>query len=244
MAEHAYLLEHEILKILYTKVSFSITGEGKLSGKTMPVYKRSYEYSSLHFGTLVDILNNPEKYTPEKTKSNNIHHLKELIVHKEDVEPNNMKYGWIEVNDALEVLAINGHIKEGSVEINIFSDNMKREIFLTGKGAIDYRTGFYLKELDKELSAKRGYEIQKRDLWLKKYWILVEISKYVIGGIIGASIALAVAEIRKSPEQKLEKSDTPKEDAVSSYTERNTSSILLPAEATSQPCALRGPGVH
>src|SRR6266487_4332550 len=105
MRDNAYILEHEILKTLYTKVSFSITGEGKFSGKTMPVYKRSYEYSSLHFGTLVDILNNPEKYTPEKTKSNNIHHLKELIVHKEDVEADKMKYGWIEVNDALEVLA-------------------------------------------------------------------------------------------------------------------------------------------
>jgi len=86
MPTHPHLLEHEILKTLYTTVSFGITGEGKM-GKTTPVFKRDYEYSSLHFGTLVDILNSPEKYTKEKIPVDVIGWLKNHSVTYEEVIP-------------------------------------------------------------------------------------------------------------------------------------------------------------
>lgn len=197
MADNIYLLEHEILKTLYTKVSFTVVGKGKYSGMTMPAYKRNYQYSSLHFGTLVDILNYPEKYTDDKILSGQLNYLKEKIVTVEEVDIEGMKYTWIEVNDALEVLALNGHIIENPIEKNTDFDNFKREVRLTNKGAIDYRMRFYLKEAEKDLAINRGYLIQKRDLWLKKYWWYVEAAKYIIGGVIGATIAFALAQISK-----------------------------------------------
>ncbi|WP_276501941.1 hypothetical protein [Terrimonas pollutisoli] len=223
MADNVYILEHEILKALYTKVSFTVVGEGKLSGKTMPAYKRDYQYSSLHFGTLVDIINYPEKYTDDKIPKDQLNYLKNKIVTVEEVDAERMKYNWIEVNDALEVLVLNGHITESPVEIHIYSDSMKREVRLTNKGAIDYRMGFYLKEAGKELSIMRGYEIQKRDLWLKKYWWCVEAAKYIMGGIIGAAIAIAISRIRKSPDTKTGKLEAPIQDTVSPYTKTGIS---------------------
>ncbi|OSZ79710.1 hypothetical protein CAP36_00125 [Chitinophagaceae bacterium IBVUCB2] len=216
MAAHPYLLEHEILKVLYNYISFGIRGEGKM-GKTTPVFKRDYEYSSLHFGTLVDILNSPEKYTNDKMPIGVIGWLKNLSVTYEEVIPEaEMKYQWAEVSEALEVLALNNHIKETPVEIHIYSDNMKRVVYLKNEGALAFRNNYYLKEAEIELSIARSYEIQKRDLWLKKYWIGVEISKYVMGGIVGALIALGLARLNKSKESKSENTTTKQGDTVSS----------------------------
>ncbi len=223
MPTHPHLLEHEILKTLYTTVSFGITGEGKM-GKTTPVFKRDYEYSSLHFGTLVDILNSPEKYTKEKIPVDVIGWLKNHSVTYEEVIPENkMKYTWTEVSDALDVLVENKLIRESPVVINIYSDNMSRIIYLENAGALAYRNNFYLKESERELSLQRGYAIQEKELWLKKYFWCVEIGKYVMGGIIGAAIALGIKQIGKSRELKSENNKKTQADTATSYTKKDTS---------------------
>ena len=222
MAAHPYLLEHEILKVLYTYISFGIRGEGKM-GKTTPVFKRDYEYSSLHFGTLVDILNSPEKYTQDKIPIGVIGWLKNLSVSYEEVIPEDkMKYSWNEVSEALEVLVLNDHIKESPVEIHIYSDNMKRVIYLKHAGALAFRNNFYIKEAEKESAIVRGQEIQKRDLWLKKNFWYIEAAKYIMGGIIGALITLGASRIGKSQESKSENNSTPPATPETSYTKKDS----------------------
>lgn len=138
-----------------------------------------------------------------------------------------MKYKWVEVNDALEVLSLNKHVKESEVKIDIYSDNTKRVIYLTNEGAIAYRTNYYIKEAEKELSVIRSYQIQKRDLWLKKRWLLVEAAKYIMGGIIGALIALGASQIRKSPQPTQQESQLPKTNKDSAYTKKDTFLVRL-----------------
>lgn len=174
MGKGLFILEHEILKAILEKNSITIGKPYVVGTKQMPILGRDYNSCSLHFGTLVDILNNPKKYANEKS-------LAGKEISRDDVKIN--KYSWGEVLNAIEVLIHNQHVKD-----IIDRDKDRPNIVITTKGAIDFRASYYLKEYDKILSIERNYEIQKRDLLLKKYWYLVEAAKYVLGGVIGAAI--------------------------------------------------------
>ena len=71
MAER--VLEHEILKALFAGTGFAITAVGSEVKGYSPIYKRSYGNCVLHFGTLVDIINNPQKYKTKPADENNMH---------------------------------------------------------------------------------------------------------------------------------------------------------------------------
>ncbi len=186
-------LEHEILKTLYTQASFTTIGTGSQAKGTTPLYKRSYDFSKMHFGTLADALYNPDKYLMEKRPKGDLHYIQNKVVKKEETDLT--EFQWVEVANALEILVLNGHVKDEGPE-NALDDLSERKITLLHKGAIDYRNNFYIKELEKEVSIKRAYEIQKKEHWQRKYWILVEIAKYIIGGIIGSAITLMVANMK------------------------------------------------
>lgn len=180
MEERIFILEHEILRSLLKRNSITLGKAHLFGSKEIPTFKRDYNNCSLHFGTLVDIHDDPKKYENEKS-------LGGKVLTKDDV--NISKYGWGEVSEAIEILVHNKHIREDT-NPDKYGTPTKREIFITDKGAIDFRTHFYLKEYDKIMSIERSYEIQKRDRWQKKYWYLVELAKYIVGGIVGAAIAL------------------------------------------------------
>lgn len=174
MKKELFLLEHEILKLLLEKNSITL-GRVYIAGtKQMPILGKEYDNCSLHFGTLVDIINNPKKYDNENSLSGR-------ITAKDDVKINNCS--WSAVSDAIEVLIHNQHVKD-----ILDRDKDRPNIIITQKGAIDFRANYYLKEYDKIESIKRSYDIQKRDLCLKKYWYLVEAAKYIMGGVIGSAI--------------------------------------------------------
>jgi len=186
------ILEHEILKTLFVRNGGHFGDSQRVGEKVVPIHKREISDYNLHYGTLVDILNNPDKY-PKKMDA-----LRGHISFRHDVDTD--KFSWGQVSNAIEILILNGQVTD-----YIDPHNPGRRITLTPKGAIDYRMNFYPKEKDKELSIERNYKIQKKDLWLKKHFWWIEILKYIIGGIIGASIALAASRIGKSLAQQQEK---------------------------------------
>jgi hypothetical protein len=184
------ILEHEILRILYTLSNLTIIKTGNQIVDYTPLYKRTETKQKIHFGTLVHILNNPSLFTTEKS----IFEISKSSLKEKDITQ--IPYDFYQVSDAVDVLSYNEHIDDYAPE-SAFSNIEERTVSIKDKGIIDYRNDFYIKKAALELSVYRQYEIQKRDLWLKKYWIIVEIAKYVLGGVIGALIALAATRIGK-----------------------------------------------
>lgn len=207
MEQKEPILEHEILKVLYVKTSMYIGGYTRRDGKEVIIAKRDYSSATLDFGTLVDIVNSPEKYADKKSFT--------IDLTKDEITTNTYNFG--QVSNAIEVLVFNEQVIDKVIE-NSTLQSGSRKITLTKKGAIDYRDMFYLKEQQKNNSILINYDIQKKDRWLKKYWYLVEIAKYIMGGIIGAAITLAVVRINKSPESKSGNNKMTQEDTGISYT--------------------------
>lgn len=172
-----FLLEHEILKTILEKNSITAGKVHRIGTPTIPYFQTDYKNCSLHYGTLVDILNNPEKYTDDKSLSGG-------IATREDITLRTHSYK--DVSDAIEVLVYNGHVR--LYPENELDHHGSNQIYITPKGAIDFRTKYYWKEYDKIMSIERNYEIQKMDRWQKKFWIFVNLSKYIIAATIGAAI--------------------------------------------------------
>ncbi len=187
------ILEHEILKVLYEKGVLIVKSHGNITDGRQAIFKKIYENSSFHFGTLVDILNNPIKYNQTNIPLGRINFIQEQRAKIEDVVIN--EFEWGEVSDALEVLNYNKHIYDNVV--GDFLDLDSRRISLTQEGAFAFRDGHYLNEALKKISIEKQYKIQKLELWQKKYWIFVELSKYIIGGIVGSFITLLISKYFK-----------------------------------------------
>jgi hypothetical protein len=201
MSAKLKVLEHEILKALYVHGILTIRAHGSETSGHRPIFKKVYEHATFNFGTLVDILNNPDSYKPENYPAGHIMYLRGLNKTVEEVIIG--EYEWGEVADAVELLAINKHIKDDTIGGG-FLDAENRQVSLTHEGGLAYRSKYYIKEAQAELSLERQYEIQRMELWQKKYWVGVEIAKYVVGGVIGALIALALTPSNKSAELKEE----------------------------------------
>ncbi len=144
MAER--VLEHEILKALFAGTGFAITAVGSEVKGYIPIYKRSYGNCVLHFGTLVDIINNPQKYKTKPADDNNIHYLQTKITRREEVEIKDFE--WFAVSDAIELMKNNGHVADDS-PTGVFDDVVHRIIGLKYEGAIAYINKYYLKEYKK-----------------------------------------------------------------------------------------------
>jgi hypothetical protein len=69
-------------------------------------------------------------------------------------------------------------------------------------------------QLCKPSLCERGYLIQEKELWLKRNFWRVEMAKYIMGGIIGALIALGVKQIGKSPVSTIENTTPMPRDTV------------------------------
>ena len=141
------VLEHEILKILFTQTGFSITRVGTEARGMIPIYKRTYGHCILHYGTLVDVLNSPEKYKVKPEDSNSIFHWQEKVTRHNEIEIKNT--GYYEVSDALELMSYNKHIEDTAPKSPIDEDISNRKISLTYEGVIAYLSGHYLKEYKK-----------------------------------------------------------------------------------------------
>ena len=139
MADTDFILEHEILKVLYIRTSFYQVGHPMGSGKTVVIAKRDYKDATLYFGTLVDILNCPDKYDDNALKA-----LQGMNRMMEEI--NTEKYNYQQVSNAIELLEYNGQVIDNIIENIPGKQNGSRKITLTKKGAIDYRDNFYAKK--------------------------------------------------------------------------------------------------
>lgn len=124
----------EVLNAVFVRTSFCAPCYHAFDGTNSPIFKRDYEMSYLRFGTLVDVLNSPEKY--EK------HHNSLQQFNPNLDEINATKYRYFDVAHAIEILSLNGHVKD----VLIFNDKKQikeRRIQLTPKGEIAYHESFY-----------------------------------------------------------------------------------------------------
>ncbi len=103
MADTEFILEHEILKALYVGTSFHALGYTRGDGKTYITNKRDYTNAVLHFTTLVDMVNCPDKYKGDAFKA--MQGLERAME-----ETNTKKYKYAEVSNAIEVLESNGQV--------------------------------------------------------------------------------------------------------------------------------------
>lgn len=191
------VLEHEILKCLYGLSSFTLSN-GTTSRGYVPIYERNYYHCTLHFGTLVDMLNSPQKYTHEKIPEGQLLYFQNKITLIEEVSDVS-KYSWQQVADAIEVLKVNEHITEYNQ--TVFSDITSRILVLSKKGAIDYRNEYYLRASETIEIETIKNSIVKIEHSLKSHWLRNEILKYtlttVIGALLGAIIAFLSAYFAK-----------------------------------------------
>ena len=170
------ILEHEILKTLYIKVSSATTAFGSEAKGMTPIYKRIYGNSYLQFALLADLIYHPDKYL-DKDKYGLLNPLNKQKRVREDV--NILDEIWFDLSDAIENLILNGHATENLA-------GWDREISLTQKGALAFRNNYYIKE--KELSDLEDIKgkISRLDLNQKRYAIFYDVLKVLIGIIIGA----------------------------------------------------------
>lgn len=156
------VLEHEILSALFTLTGFAIVSTGSEKQGHIPIFKRTYGHCSLHFGTLVDILNNPHKYKTKPADESNILYLQDKTTKVEEVEIKD--FDWYMVSDALELLKHNEHIKD-SAPTSVFEDIRERKIDLTYLGVIAYINKYYLKEYKKAQLSKLDEERLNLDVF-------------------------------------------------------------------------------
>lgn len=201
MLDNDYILEHEILKSLYIHTSFNVAGKGTPDGKFIPLFKRDYSIATIHFGTLVDIVNNPDKYSENKS-------VQSIIIKYEDVNDNIRKYKWIDVSNAIELLELNAQVID-EPKLNEYGQCIERKISLTKKGAIDYRKKYYSKQSESEKIEEIKNAVTRIEHKLKLHWLRNEIIKYtvttIVGAILGAIIALISSQSGQKSAKQLDK---------------------------------------
>jgi hypothetical protein len=125
-------LEHEILRILYTYPKFEIVSTGTFAGGQYPIYKQGVQSCHLDFGTLVDIIVNPDKYKGPNPKLTE----KRTTIEEINTTPEILK----EIAISVEVLNANGHVRD------VVKGTESRHAYLTEEGAIALFKKTYLHE--------------------------------------------------------------------------------------------------
>ena len=176
MIENETILEHEILRVIYVYTGLQIVGRSLPNGKTIPILKRDYSDATLHFGALVDILNNPTKYENQKS-------VQQINPYTEDIKIT--QYKLIEVSNAIDTLVYNNQVIDDGPK-DEYKRLTDRKITLTGKGAIDYRNNFYLREKrKKELDLRQSNSVIKTNKYFR--W---NIGATILFGIIVTAIQI------------------------------------------------------
>lgn len=128
------VIEHEILRVLKNS-ALKVTQQGSEKEGYIPFDKLLVGTARLHYGTLVALLNENDINTQNQFGYMNINLKRDEI--------KITKYDWSEVAESLQILEVNGHIKEEPEQE--YFDIYKRVIVLTKTGLHAYITQFYLK---------------------------------------------------------------------------------------------------
>jgi hypothetical protein len=141
--EKDYLLLHETLSTL-RGVGLTITKTGSEAKGHVPIYQFQVKTARLHFGTLVGLLNEPEKFKPEIGQ---INYYQNIVTTQEQIRE--IKYTFFEVAAALETLDAAKEVKIELVNGQFF-DAADKIITLTEEGNDSLNNKKYLKQYERE----------------------------------------------------------------------------------------------
>lgn len=166
------VIEHEILMTL-KNVGMTITQKGsEVEGHTA-LYVRLVETSSLQFGVLVALLNDPNFRPPAGQPT----FLNQVKVTKEQVGEN-LKYSWAQVAEALEILESNGDIVN-EVKGQLF-DVEERRIKLTANGLKSFNDKYYIKQYTNEAQTK---QLARSTVITNRWIIITAVLTFVVSSL-------------------------------------------------------------
>jgi|GEM_PF-5478608 hypothetical protein len=146
--EEAPVLEHEILKVLYN-ATMGLSKVGLTADSSIPIHKRDYSTGRLDFSVIVDMVNNPHKYTSaimRAAREEDIYHYQKLVLPSEEIRIQH--YSYQQISAAIENLESDGNIQEDDVE-NILTMR-SRPIDLTKQGKLAFLNESYTAKFAKE----------------------------------------------------------------------------------------------
>jgi hypothetical protein len=144
-----YLLLHEILATLRNH-GVEITQSGNDADGNVPYYEFQISTGRLHFGTLVGLLNTPEKFAPPEDNRNPFAYYRNLNL--TDKQLDIIKYDPKTVSIAVETLVGNEEVTKDFSGPGAFP--MTKTIAITIKGLDALNTKKYLKQYEKERDSK------------------------------------------------------------------------------------------
>lgn len=163
--EKNYLLLHEILETL-RKVGMTVTATGNEESGYLPLFEFQVKTAQLHFGTLVGLLNEPDKYK-------GIQFLQNHKTKREEIKAN--LYTWYDVATSVDTLAIRGEVEKQIV--GQFIDLEGKIIKLTEKGFQSLNTKKYQKKYEKERNERTLYESTlSTNFWMKIFTGVLALS--------------------------------------------------------------------
>jgi hypothetical protein len=167
--EKDYLLLNEILE-LFRKYGMMVTSTGSEERGNIPLYEFQIGTARLHFGTLVGLLNNPEKY---EVPQGQIRYLHDYKTKREDVTE--IRYTWYEVSSAVDTLASRFEVEK---EIQgQFVNTQSKIIKLTKKGFQSLNTKKYIKKYETERNDRVLYESTlSTNKWMKWFTGVLALS--------------------------------------------------------------------
>jgi hypothetical protein len=167
--EKDYLLLHEILETL-RRSGLSIRSVGTEEKGHTPFYEFSLPSARLHFGTLVALLNEPDKYRNDAGQIIYLHNISAKI---EEVKI--IKYEWVQVSEAIEALAVSEEVNK-----EVKGDWLEPEtkiIILTAKGLGSLNSKKYLKKYQKERNAEILFRSTvSTNLWMRIFTGVLAVS--------------------------------------------------------------------
>jgi hypothetical protein len=122
---------------------------GLTADSSIPIHKRDYSTGRLDFSVIVDMVNNPHKYTSaimRAAREEDIYHYQKLVLTTEEIRIQH--YSYQQISAAIENLESVGNIQEDEVENILTMRN--RPIDLTKKGKLAFLNETYTTKFAKE----------------------------------------------------------------------------------------------
>ncbi len=148
-------LETDILKTLHRAVMIVKSTGSEREGHIL-LNKGLIGYCSLHYGTLAALLNDPS-IKPENDMA-----LYQWVIKRDDSAYT--KHSLDEIENAVQILILNGHVTD-SAETK-WLDMNSREIKMTQAGYGALISNYYIKEKEKELTAKTTNNLSKASAFI------------------------------------------------------------------------------
>jgi len=163
--EPIFVYEHEVLRTL-RRFGLTITQTGNDTDGYDPFDKFQIGTAFLHYGTLVDLMFHPTKYSGQGMIG--FHNIKTKR-HEVNISPDS----WIKAAKAIEVLEMNNHVKDDTT--GSYMEISERKILLTKEGLMAINTDHYIKEFKRDKYQDEIHASQiDTNFWMK--WLTIVLA--------------------------------------------------------------------